>query len=123
MKKKIMMMTKGVVAAYVLSAICLAVLAFVIFKWEVSDEVVRGGIIFSYIISCFVGGCVSSAGGKGRRYLHGLLCGLIYYIILMILSVTAGGATLTHISGMMSTFFLCCLGGMLGGMMQAGRKK
>lgn len=113
---------KGVVFAYAVSAIILLVIAFLMFQWDVAEGVVRGGVIFAYVISCFVYGMIVSRHQTGRRYLWGILAGGTYYIILLIVSMICNRAVFTSIPGIWPALFLCLSGGMLGGMVQAGRK-
>ena len=121
-KNVIVQMAKGVVFAYLISGICLVLLAFLMFRWEVSEGVVRGGIIFAYVFSCFLGGIVVSANHQGRKYLWGLAIGLLYYVILFAVSMIFNRVVFTRIPGIFPALFLCAFGGMLGGMLQAGRK-
>lgn len=123
MKKNIVVqVAKGIVLAYLISGICLLFLAFLMFQWDVSEGVVRGGIIFAYVFSCFLSGMVVSAHHEGRKYLWGLAMGLLYYVILFAVSMIVNRAVFTQIPGVFPALFLCGFGGMLGGMLQAGRK-
>lgn len=119
----ILQVVKGVVLAYVVSAVLLLVLAFLMFQWDVSEGVVRGGIIFAYVFSCFISGMTVSKYHTGRKYLWGILMGAAYYIILLITSMICNRAIFMSIPGILPALFLCLSGGMLGGMLQAGRKK
>lgn len=123
MKKRLVaQMAKGLILAYIISAIVLVVLAFLMYKLDISEGVVRGVIIFSYVVSCFVSGMVVSANREGRRYLWGLIQGLLYYVVLVSVSMICNRAVFTTIPGILPALFLCAFGGMLGGMLQAGRK-
>lgn len=121
-KTMVIQMAKGVVLAYLISGICLLLLAFLMFQWDVAEGVVRGGIIFAYVFSCFLSGMVVSARHEGRKYLWGLAMGLLYYVILFAVSMILNRAVFTQIPGIFPALFLCAFGGMLGGMLQAGRK-
>lgn len=123
MKKRLLLqMGKGLVLAYAISALVLVVLALLMYKMDISEGVVRGVIIFAYVISCFVSGMIVSANHEGRRYLWGLIQGLLYYVILITVSMICNRAVFTQIPGILPALFLCAFGGMLGGMLQAGRK-
>lgn len=123
MKKNVVIqIAKGVVFAYLISGICLLLLAFLMFQWDVAEGVVRGGIIFAYVFSCFISGMMVSAHHEGKRYLWGLVMGLLYYMILFVVSMILNRAVFTQIPGIFPALFLCGFGGMLGGMLQAGRK-
>lgn len=113
---------KGVILAYVISGVILLVLALLMFRWNVSEGVVRGGIIFAYVLSCFISGMMVSRAQTGRRYLWGILMGVLYYSILLVVSLICTKGTAAGLTGLLSTLFLCVFGGMLGGMLQAGRR-
>jgi len=40
----VLQIVKGIVLAYFLSALALVVLSFVMYKWDVSESVIRGGL-------------------------------------------------------------------------------
>ena len=90
--------------------------------FELPEGVLRGGIIFSYVFSCFLGGMVVSGKQEGKKYLWGLLAGILYYVILVAVSMILNREAFTRIPGVFPALFLCAFGGMLGGMTQAGRK-
>lgn len=121
-KKVIIQMGKGLVLAYIISAIVLVLLAFLMFKMEISEGVVRGVIIFAYVLSCFVSGMIVSSNREGRYYLWGMLQGVLYYVVLVTVSMICNRAVFTHISGIIPALFLCAFGGMLGGMLHFGKK-
>ena len=86
-KSSVLTLTKGVVFSYLISGICLLILAFLLFQFELPEGVLRGGIIFSYVFSCFLGGMVVSGKQEGKKYLWGLLAGILYYVILVAVSM------------------------------------
>lgn len=118
MKSKIIIpFIKGLLAAYILSAIVILVLALIMFHWDVSEGVIRGGIIFTYVISCFVCGILVSRHHSGRKYVWGILAGGLYYLILLLVSMVCNHAIATNIPGIVPVLFFCLSGGMLGGML------
>lgn len=121
-KETVLQVVKGVILAYAVSAVVLLVLAFLLFQWDVSEGVVRGGIVFAYVFSCFVSGMVVSRCRSGRKYLWGILMGALYYLILLVTSMICNRTVFTSIPGILPALFLCVSGGMLGGMLQAGRR-
>ncbi len=122
MKKGILMSwVKAMAIAYLLSAVMLLILSFLMYQWDISEGIVRGGILFIYVLSCFVGGAVLSRGYEAKRYLWGLAAGVLYFLILWIVSMAGNRQILTGFPGILSTMCLCVLGGMLGGMSQAGK--
>lgn len=70
-KSSVLTLTKGVVFSYLISGICLLILAFLLFQFELPEGVLRGGIIFSYVFSCFLGGMVVSGKQEGKNICGG----------------------------------------------------
>lgn len=122
MKKNMVQMVKGLVLAYMISGLILVILAFLMYRMDLSEGVLRGVIIVAYVLSCFISGMVVSACREGRRYLWGLLQGFLYYVVLFVVSMICNRVAFSEIPGILPALFLCCFGGMLGGMLQAGRK-
>ena len=113
---------KGVVFAYFISAAVLLILAFLMYQWDISEGIVRGGILSAYVLSCFISGMVVSRQHSERKYLWGLLMGAVYFAILWVVSLVGNRGAFAGISGMLPALAMCLFGGMLGGMLQAGRK-
>lgn len=105
------------VGAYILTAIILVVLAFLLFKFQLSQNVVGTGIIFTYMISCFLAGHLAGKHVKQKRYIWGLLMGVAYYLVLLVISVMVNQSFTTVTDSLFITIFLCAGGGMLGGML------
>ena len=102
--------------AYILTAILLLLLAFVLYKWRLSETATNIGVILIYILSCFFAGFLTGKKMKTRRFLWGLLVGVGYFCILAVLSVVLKKGTGLLSSSFVSTLFLCAGSGMLGGM-------
>ena len=105
-KSSVLTLTKGVVFSYLISGICLLILAFLLFQFELPEGVLRGGIIFSYVFSCFLGGMVVSGKQEGKKYLWGLLAGILYYVILVAVSMILNREAFTRIPGVFPALFL-----------------
>lgn len=121
-KGKIMQWVKGIVTAYGISVVVLLALAFLMYRWDVSEGIVRGGILFAYVVSCFVAGSIISRKWTARRYLWGMLAGAAYFIILWLVSMVGNRQVFSGFPSIVPTMLLCVFGGMLGGMLQAGRR-
>ncbi|MBE5929001.1 MAG: TIGR04086 family membrane protein [Lachnospiraceae bacterium] len=107
---------KLLLIGYVISGIILVVLALMMLKTNVSPGVISGGLLFAYILSCFIGGLLLGKKMEKRKYLWGVLFGLLYFATLFVISLA-----MKNVTGEMSTetvtiMLLCASGGMLGGM-------
>ena len=100
--------------SYVLTGILLLLLAFLLYRFQLSGKTVAAGVIVIYIVSTFFGGFLAGKKAKSRKYLWGLLMGVGYFVILAALSFLTNSAS--GGVGFVTSFLLCAGGGMLGGM-------
>ena len=116
-------MVKFLCIAFIITMLFLVILAFLLWKFEAGDNIINGGIIFSYIFSCFIGGMLFAGEKKEKCFLWGALLGLIYYAVVAGISMALNRQIFVAIPGMLSVFFLCVLGGMMGGMVRSGGRR
>ena len=107
---------KLLLVAYVISGVVLMVLALILWKANPSTELISGGILFAYVISCFFGGLLLGKKIGKKKYLWGLLFGFIYFAIILVVSLCFNGISGEPIKNAVTVMFLCIAGGMLGGM-------
>lgn len=112
----IMWMVKALLAAYVVTGILLIILALALYKFELNEGAVTAGVTAVYLISTFTGGLVVGKLAKVRRFLWGIVLGILYFALLLL--VTVGIYRTFHGSSteILVTFALCVGGGMAGGM-------
>ena len=112
----IMLMVKALLAAYVVTGILLIILALALYKFELNEGAVTAGVTAVYLISTFTGGLVVGKLAKVRRFLWGIVLGILYFALLLL--VTVGIYRTFHGSSteILVTFALCAGGGMAGGM-------
>ena len=70
---------KSLLCSYTLTGVLLLILAFLLFKMDLSEAVVSVGIIVIYILSCFLGGLLLGRKMKKQKYVWGLLLGTGYF--------------------------------------------
>ena len=80
-------MGKVLLVMYILTGILLFILAAVLYKMELSEAAVNISIIISYIVVGFVGGFIIGKNKKSRKYLWGAVMGLLYFAVLLIVSL------------------------------------
>ena len=112
----IMWMVKALLAAYVVTGILLIILALALYKFELNEGAVTAVVTAVYLISTFTGGLVVGKLAKVRRFLWGIVLGILYFALLLL--VTVGIYRTFHGSSteILVTFALCAGGGMAGGM-------
>ena len=116
LERKILWMVKALLCAYVVTGIMLLILTVLLYKLGLSEENVNAGIILIYVISTFSGGFVIGNFAKIRKFLWGLLAGVLYFILLLLISLGIYHSLQGEAVHLVTTFLLCAGGGMLGGM-------
>ena len=99
-------MLKALVASYIVTGLLLLLTA----------GKVRIMIIVTYILSCFAGGFLSGKMMKNKKFLWGILVGLLYFGIMLLVSLAVNRQLDQTAANFVTTMVLCLLGGMLGGM-------
>lgn len=121
-KTKAVKMIKSVVAAYVITAVALLVLSFIMYKCKISMTGANGGILLTYVLSCLVGGFIFSGCLAQKRYLGGGVLGVVYFLVAYVVSAVWNQSLADQMPGMLTAFLICIFSGMLGGMIRAGIK-
>ena len=107
---------KALLCAYIVTGIMLLILSILLYKAGLSEENVNAGIILTYVISTFAGGFVMGKLTGTKKFLWGLLLGVLYFVLLLLISLGVYHTLQAEITNLLTTFLLCAGGGMLGGM-------
>jgi putative membrane protein (TIGR04086 family) len=73
-------------------------------------------IIAIYVLSTFFAGFIAGRKMQSRKFLWGLMMGVLYFVILAVMSLIVNGPEGSLGNSFFTTLILCCGGGMLGGM-------
>ena len=109
-------MLKSLLCAYIVTGILLLILTLLLYKAGLSEENINAGIILTYVISTFSGGFVIGKLTGARKILWGLLLGVVYFLLLTLISLGIYHSLQSDLMNLTTTFLLCAGGGMLGGM-------
>ena len=109
---------RSLLLAYGLTGLLLLLLAFVLFWFEPGEGTAAAGITFIYVASCLTGGFAAGKIMRKDRYLWGIVTGLSYYVLLLLVSFLAQGKWDVTFAHAVTTFFMCLGGGALGGMLE-----
>ncbi len=109
-------MLKSLLCAYIISGILLLLLAFLLYKLNLDEGKVAAGIIMIYVVSTFAGGFIVGKLAGVRKFLWGLTCGILYFGLLLLVSLAVYRSLQGNGANVLTTFLLCAGGGMLGGM-------
>lgn len=116
MEKKAVDILKALLCAYVMTGILLLILTVLLYKAGLSEENINAGIILTYVISTFSGGFVIGKLAGVKKFLWGLLLGIMYFVLLLLISLGIYHSLQSDMMNLVTTFLLCTGGGMLGGM-------
>ena len=114
--EKIANVLKGLLVSYIVTGVLIMLLAFLLYKFALPERVVGIGIIVIYIFSTFLGGFLLGKNMKVKKYLWGLINGMAYFIVLVIVSLIVNGGFQNTAGDFFLTMILCGGSGMLGGM-------
>ncbi len=115
--KNIGYMLKALIISFVVTAIMIFLLSFIMYKFGASEKVIGLGVTFIYILSCAIGGFYIGKAMKVKKFLWGFLVGLCYMLVLTLVSVLFNKNGYILAQDGISIFFLCVGGGTLGGML------
>ncbi|MFI3212623.1 MAG: TIGR04086 family membrane protein [Eubacteriales bacterium] len=112
-----LLVVKCLLAGYVITGGLLFLLAFILYQFQVSAEIVSIGIVIIYCISNFLIGFFIGKKMESRKFLWGLCIGVLYFIVLAVISVCMNQEFKDMGSNFLTSFLLCAGSGMLGGML------
>jgi len=113
---------KGILAGYILIIPILAVFAYAISLMNFPEKYITGTVIVANIISVIVAGSISASSVKAKGWLNGATAGLVYYIILFLISSLVM-RNYKYGLGALSTMITCVLAGSFGGMIGINFKR
>lgn len=102
---------------YLFSAVMLLVLSFFLYKFGLSSDKLKVGIIAIYGLSGFLCGFISGKISENRKYVWGIISGLCYFAVLFIISIGLNGGLNLDYGNVLLQLGLCTGCGMLGGML------
>ncbi len=102
---------------YLITGGLLLILAALLYKMQLSEQIVSIGIILIYVISTLVSGMIAGKRAGNRKYLWGLVQGCLYFVVLGIVTLLVKHTLSDFGSNLVTTFLLCGGSGMLGGML------
>ena len=113
MLKKI---SKSLIISYIVTFILLLIFAMIMYYGNVSEKVVGIFVIITYFISSLLGGLSIGKSVENRRFLWGMILGLLYFGIIMMITLVGRAGNEQIDSSKITGFITSCIGGMLGGM-------
>jgi len=117
MNRKLMWILKSLTAAYLVTVVLLAGLAMLLYKLEIGEKLVSAGIVAVYVLSTLVGGLFIGKMAQTRRFIWGIGLGMVYFLLLLLITLGVYRTINSDITNMITTWILCTGGGMIGGML------
>ena len=115
--EKLMQVLKCLLASYIVTGLLLLLLTFIVYKSEPDEQLVTGGIVAIYVISTFIGGLIIGKLMGVRKFIWGMLIGVVYFLMLFAISYGVYREFSTNGLSIITTMILCVGGGTLGGML------
>ncbi|MCL2254642.1 MAG: TIGR04086 family membrane protein [Lachnospiraceae bacterium] len=113
---RITLFLKCLLFAYLLTAGLLLLLALLLYRFGLSEQIVSIAIIAIYIVVTFLSGFIAGRRMGNRKFLWGLLMGGLYFAVLILVSLSVNKGLSGVVNDFVTVFLLCTLSGMLGGM-------
>ncbi len=108
---------RSLLVSYVLSGILLLLLSLALYRLKLPEAQVTPAVYAVYVIACLAGGFLAGKGIRSRRFFWGLTNGVLYFLVLLLVSWLHGHGSLAETSRLSVTLACCAAGGMIGGMM------
>ena len=115
--QRVFALMKCLFAAYIVTGAFLMLLAGLLYKFSLSEQIVEIGIIAIYCVASLLSGIFFSKGSKSRHFVWGMLAGMLYFGVICIISVAVKPDFSFLSNSCITTFFICAGSGMLGGML------
>lgn len=116
MKIRGMWIVKALLACYIVTGILLLLVSFLLYRFDLSEQIVTIAIVTIYAVSTFAGGMIAGKIKREKKVWWGLLMGVIYFLLLLVVSLGIYRQIQQEGSNLLTTALLCVGGGMLGGM-------
>ena len=84
---KVIWWIKSLLASYIVTGILLLVLTFFMYKFELNEKIVSAAIVGIYVVSTLIGGVIIGKLTKSKRYLWGMVLGIIYFVLLLLITL------------------------------------
>ena len=121
-KDSIVSLTKGVIFSYLITAIVFIVYGILLTYTEKKKKNIQIVVMITTVVSVLIGGIISSKGVSKRGLMFGMLVGIIYSIIMIMISFCIL-PTIKITSKMIMIIILSISAGGIGGIIGINSKK
>ncbi len=107
---------KALILSYLVMLVCMLLASLALWKMDISDGILRGTVIFIYVLSAATGGIYIGKMQKEKKFLWGFLTGCLFFLILFLITLFSGDYSGKIGMQFVTTFCICIFSGTLGGM-------
>ena len=107
---------KAVLVSGLITVAGILIMAFVMYRMRLGDDVMGFPVAAIYGLAAFCGGFVVGRKAPGRRFLWGLGYGASFFAIMLLVSLLSGGSIQGTAGELWMPVLISLGGGMLGGM-------
>ncbi|MBQ7954282.1 MAG: TIGR04086 family membrane protein [Lachnospiraceae bacterium] len=116
-KVSALLLGKCLLFSYIITGLLLVLLAFLLYRFELSAKMVSVGIVVIYVVSTFLAGFITGKRIGNKKFFWGFVMGSAYFIVLLIVSLVANRSVSQVSTDFVTTLLICAGSGMLGGML------
>ena len=103
--------------AYVVTASLLLLLAFLMYQFHLGEQATDIAILVIYVLANFMAGFFMGKKKKVKKYLAGLLIGIAYFTMLVVVSLICNHGFPDFAGNFFTTLAICAGAGTIGGML------
>ena len=105
---------KTLLISYGLTVILLLGLTFLMYQMKLGAAEASWGVTVIYLLACAVGGFLTGRRVGNRRLLWGMVSGMLYFAVLLMLSLVIGGEIQTEGRQLLTILATCLAGSAVG---------
>lgn len=111
-----MHIVKALLFSYIMTAVILLLLSFILYKTQMPSGAISVGVILAYVLSTFVGGFFIGKKVESKKFVWGIITGVLYFAVILIIALILNKDVFSSAGSVIMVFAMCALGGMTGGM-------
>lgn len=108
---------KSLLCSYGMTIVLLLLLTLLLYKAGLDEENINAGIAVTYLISTLTGGFILGRITKKKRLLWGIILGILYFLLLLLISFGLYHTIQAPAGGLLATLAICAVGGAAGGVL------
>jgi len=110
-------MLRSLLVSYLLSLILLFGLTFLCYRLRLPESQISITVYAVYVIACLLGGLLAGKSIRQRRFLWGMLSGILYFVVLFLVSWFFAKDSFGNFNQVTTIMAMCIAAGTIGGML------